>query len=75
MHGPAITKTLRATFLPLAPPQERLKMLAERRYELQAEEEKARMPPEEQREQLMAKIKRDNAEIERATQVRGVVVW
>ena len=42
--------------------------MTEKKYELQAEEEKSKMSPEEQREQLMAKIKRDNQEVESVTQ-------
>eukprot|EP00877_Chromochloris_zofingiensis_P002084 jgi/Chrzof1/11877/Cz06g13080.t1 len=45
--------------------QEHLKILTERRYELVSEEERSKATPEEQREQLMARIKRDNAEVDR----------
>jgi hypothetical protein len=47
--------------------QEQLKLLAERKYELAAAEEAAKASPEEQREALMARVKRDNAAVERAT--------
>lgn len=45
-----------------------LRTLTEKKYELQQEEEKSKMSPEEQREQLMAKIKRDNQESESISQ-------
>jgi len=48
--------------------QEQIRTLTERKYELQQEEEKSKMSPEEQREQLMGKIKRDNQEVESITQ-------
>jgi hypothetical protein len=47
--------------------QEQLKLLTERKYELAAAEEAAKASPEEQREALMARVKRDNAAVERAT--------
>lgn len=47
--------------------QEQLKLLAERKYELAAAEEAAKASPKEQREALMARVKRDNAAVERAT--------
>jgi uncharacterized protein YlxW (UPF0749 family) len=47
--------------------QEQIKLLAERKYELAAVEEAAKASPEEQREALMARVKRDNAAVERAT--------
>ncbi|KAF8068364.1 IFT74 [Scenedesmus sp. PABB004] len=59
--------------LPLLPPttrrpaQEQLKVLTERRYELAAAEKAAQASPEEQREALLARIKRDNAAVERDT--------
>ena len=42
--------------------QEQIRNLTEKKYELQQEEERSKQRPEEQREQLMAKIKSDNAE-------------
>lgn len=48
--------------------QEQIRQLTEKKYELQQEEERSKQRPEEQREQLMAKIKRDNTE---ADQVGG----
>lgn len=42
-------------------------MLTERKYELASAEEASKATPEEQQEALMARIKRDNAAIERAT--------
>eukprot|EP00197_Chlamydomonas_leiostraca_P011457 CAMPEP_0202869542 /NCGR_PEP_ID=MMETSP1391-20130828/12512_1 /ASSEMBLY_ACC=CAM_ASM_000867 /TAXON_ID=1034604 /ORGANISM="Chlamydomonas leiostraca, Strain SAG 11-49" /LENGTH=623 /DNA_ID=CAMNT_0049549875 /DNA_START=192 /DNA_END=2063 /DNA_ORIENTATION=+ len=50
--------------------QEQIRQLTEKKYELQQEEERSKQSPEEQREQLMAKIKRDNNEVE---QVSGAV--
>ncbi|KAF6253295.1 intraflagellar transport protein IFT-71/74 [Scenedesmus sp. NREL 46B-D3] len=47
--------------------QEQLKLLTERKYELAAAEEAAKASPEEQREALMARVKRDNAAVECAT--------
>jgi vacuolar-type H+-ATPase subunit I/STV1 len=47
--------------------QEQLKLLAERKYELAAAEEAGKASPEEQREALMARVKRDNAAVERTT--------
>jgi intraflagellar transport protein 74 len=44
--------------------QEQIRQLTERKYELQQEEERSKAAPEEQREQLMARIKRDNHESE-----------
>lgn len=44
--------------------QEQIRQLTEKKYELQQEEERSKQSPEEQREQLMAKIKRDNNEVE-----------
>ena len=52
----------------LRSPQEQIRTLTEKKYEIQAEEEKSKMSPEEQRESLMAKIKRDNQEVESVTQ-------
>ena len=48
--------------------QDQIRTLTEKKYELQAEEERSKMSPEEQREGLMAKIKRDNQEVESVTQ-------
>eukprot|EP00878_Enallax_costatus_P039192 GHUV01044749.1.p1 GENE.GHUV01044749.1~~GHUV01044749.1.p1 ORF type:complete len:154 (+),score=77.15 GHUV01044749.1:210-671(+) len=42
-------------------------MLTERKYELAAAEDASKASPEEQQEALMARIKRDNAAVERAT--------
>ena len=54
--------------------QEQVKALTERKYELEGEEAKTRMSPEEQVEELKAKIKRDNAENDRLqVQIRGLV--
>jgi len=54
--------------------QEQIRQLTERKYELEAEEAKTRLSPEEQIDQLKSKIKRDNAEVDRLQhQVRGVV--
>lgn len=47
--------------------QEQLKLLTERKYELAAAEEAAKASPEEQREALMTRIKRDNAAVEHQT--------
>lgn len=47
--------------------QEQIRQLTERKYELQQDEERSKQRPEEQREQLMAKIKRDNAEAEQVS--------
>eukprot|EP00798_Chlamydomonas_sp_ICE-L_P011195 gene11195-18812_t len=44
--------------------QDQIRTLTERKYELQQEEDRSKMSPEEQREQLMSKIKRDNQEVE-----------
>lgn len=55
-------------------PQEQIKQLTERKYELEAEEAKNSLSPEEQVEQLKAKIKRDNAENDRLqAQIRSLV--
>ena len=48
--------------------QEQIRTLTEKKYELQQEEEKSKMSPDDQREQLMAKMKRDNQEVEGSTQ-------
>lgn len=48
--------------------QEHIRTLTEKKYEIQQEEEKSKMSPEDQREQLMAKVKRDNNEVEAAGQ-------
>lgn len=48
--------------------QEQIRQLTERKYELEAEEAKTRLSPEEQVDQLKAKIKRDNAEVDRLQQ-------
>lgn len=48
--------------------QEHIRTLTEKKYELQQEEEKSKMSPEEQREALMSKVKRDNQEVEQAGQ-------
>jgi intraflagellar transport protein 74 len=54
--------------------QEQVRALTERKYELESEEAKMRMSPEEQVEELKAKIKRDNAENDRLqVQIRGLV--
>ncbi|KAJ9520725.1 hypothetical protein QJQ45_007593 [Haematococcus lacustris] len=47
--------------------QDQIRQLTEKKYELQQEEERGKQSPEEQREQLMAKIKRDNSEVEQMT--------
>lgn len=47
--------------------QEQIKMLTERKYELAAAEDASKATPEEQQEALMARIKRDNAAVERVT--------
>lgn len=53
--------------------QEQIRQLTEKKYELQQEEERSKQSPEDQREQLMAKIKRDNNESEQITmQVRDM---
>ncbi|MEW5313546.1 MAG: hypothetical protein WDW38_005106 [Sanguina aurantia] len=53
--------------------QEQIRSLTERKYELQQEEEKSRLSPEEQREAIMGKTKRDSQEVEGMTaQVRDV---
>lgn len=52
--------------------QEQIRALTEKKYELQSEEERSKRSPEELRADLMAKIKRDNVEVENMTQqVRG----
>jgi predicted Rossmann fold nucleotide-binding protein DprA/Smf involved in DNA uptake len=53
--------------------QEQIRTLTEKKYELQAEEEKSKMSPEEQRESLLAKMKRDNMEVESITQQAGLL--
>ncbi|KAI8472521.1 MAG: hypothetical protein J3K34DRAFT_457787 [Monoraphidium minutum] len=45
--------------------QETVRQLQQRRADLAAEEERAKASPEEQKEALMAKVKRDNAELKR----------
>lgn len=60
--------------------QEQLRALLDRKYELEAEERKLSAPPEEQKEQLKAKMRRDNADIARqeealrdlAEEIRGL---
>lgn len=54
--------------------QEQIRQLTERKYELEAEEAKTRLSPEEQVEQLKSKIKRDNAEVDRLQQQARVVL-
>lgn len=49
------------------PLQEQIKLLTERKYELASAEDDSKASPEEQQEALMARIKRDNAAVERAT--------
>jgi len=46
--------------------QEKLSQLTARRYELEEEDKKLRLSPEEQRAQLKEQIRRDNADIQRA---------
>lgn len=47
--------------------------MTEKKYELQQDEERSKQRPEEQREQLMQKIKRDNTEADQVRPgVRGV---
>jgi hypothetical protein len=56
-----------ACLAPAAAPQEAIRQLQQQRAELAAEEERAQASPEAQREALMAKVKRDNAELEQLT--------
>lgn len=55
--------------------QEQIRNLTERKYELQQEEEKSRLSPEEQKDAIMGKIKRDNQEVEALSIQVGVWVW
>ncbi|GLI70068.1 hypothetical protein VaNZ11_014839 [Volvox africanus] len=48
--------------------QEQIRALTERKYELTEEERQSKRSPEELRADLMAKIKRDNTEVENMTQ-------
>ncbi|KAG2495583.1 hypothetical protein HYH03_006183 [Edaphochlamys debaryana] len=53
--------------------QEQIKSLTERKYELTEEERQSKRSPEELRADLMAKIKRDNTEVEQmTTQIRDL---
>jgi len=47
--------------------QDQIRQLTERKYELAQEEERSKAGPEEQREALMSKVKRDNAEADQIT--------
>jgi len=54
--------------------QEQIRQLMERKYELEAEEAKTRLSPEEQVEQMKSKIKRDNMEMDRMQiQLKGMM--
>ena len=48
--------------------QEQIRALTEKKYELTEEERQSKRSPEELRADLMAKIKRDNTEVEQMTQ-------
>lgn len=63
-EGELARNTLKQRALEL---QEQIKSLTERKYEMSMDEEASRRRPEEQKEALMGRVKRDNAEIERTT--------